>query len=138
MNNAVPTRKYGHSSMIARLGENLCLATATARVTALVKEKDMLHKPNDAKSSHVYTKALPAEEALLQSIQTMGYVYTENFQNQHEKHQRQRGVDLDESDNLFLFDPLYDNLRKQNLQDSDLDGLKAKDMNAFCDLHNML
>lgn len=108
MIDAVPVRKCGNSSTIARPPKKRHLKTATELTTAVVKEEVVIHYTEVAKSSHLSFEAVAAQyEALVQVSKRLCCIYTENSRNLREAHELHCKEDLGESVGLLLCNPPY-------------------------------
>lgn len=65
---AVPMLERGNSNSIVRSPKNLCLNTATAPATAVVKSEDVSAVMEAAESSNPSPNAVATQEAVLQAI----------------------------------------------------------------------
>lgn len=129
---AVPVCKRRNSTTIARSPKKRCQNSATAPATAVVKEVDVLDLRKDAESSHLSSKAVDAQEALLRAMRKVSCIYTGDSRNLFETLKLQGGEDLCERADLLLCDPPYNVRHQQDLQNSDHDVFNAKDMKALC------
>lgn len=104
---AVLVRKRGNSSTIARSPNKPSLNTATASATVALKEENTLDVTEALKWSYLYVEAVAAQEALVQPVKMVCYVYTENFSNLLETQKLQSGDDLGDRVDLLLRDSPY-------------------------------
>lgn len=99
-----------------------------------MKEENLLDITNAVVSLHPSPEAVATQEVMLQEMQAVCCVYTEDFQNLHETYGLQGGEDLGESADLFLCDLPYNVHRQRDLQNSDHNVFKATDLESFCEI----
>lgn len=73
----VQTWKIEHDSKIA---QKLCLNTASEAATEIVREEDILDAMKAARSAHLLPDSLAIQEALLQDMESVRFVYNEDIE----------------------------------------------------------